>query len=117
MAPYWVLDSPYLALLVKMVLAAGNVTRTMPWTSPAALTTVRSDFEAIRSPSNSNTQDVPTCAGCRSLPPARALPSLSQDEAVGGWPLSGQNPGYSTWLPNRAALAGMVLRITASGSK
>ena len=47
MAPYWVLDSPYSLLSVKMVLAAGNVTRTMPCTSPAALMIVRSVFEAI----------------------------------------------------------------------
>jgi hypothetical protein len=50
MAPYWELDSPYPVLLVKMVLSAGNVTRTMPCTSPAALTTVRSAFEAMRHP-------------------------------------------------------------------
>jgi hypothetical protein len=50
MVPYWLLDSPYSLLLVKIVLAAGNVTRTMPCTSPAALTTVRSAFEAIRFP-------------------------------------------------------------------
>jgi hypothetical protein len=30
-----------------MVLAAGNVTMTMPCTSPAALTAIRSVFEAI----------------------------------------------------------------------
>ena len=36
MSPYWVLDSPYWLLSVKMVLAAGNVTKTMPWTRPAA---------------------------------------------------------------------------------
>ena len=47
MAPYWVLDSPYSLLDVKMVLAAGNVTRTMPCASPAALMIVRSVFEAI----------------------------------------------------------------------
>jgi len=51
MSPYWVLDSPYSLVEVKMVLAAGNVTRTMPCTSPAALTTVRSVFEAISAPS------------------------------------------------------------------
>ena len=39
MAPYWLLDSPYEPADVKMVLAAGNVTRTMPWTRPAAYTT------------------------------------------------------------------------------
>ena len=47
MAPYWVLDSPYSRVSVKMVLAAGNVTRTMPCASPAALMIVRSVFEAI----------------------------------------------------------------------
>src|ERR1700755_242519 len=47
MAPYWLLDSPYSLVSVNMVLAAGNVTRTMPCTSPAALMTVRSAFEAI----------------------------------------------------------------------
>jgi hypothetical protein len=36
MEPYCVLDSPYCEGLVKMVLAAGKVTRAMPWTSPAA---------------------------------------------------------------------------------
>ena len=50
MAPYWLLDSPYSLSLVKIVLAAGNVTRTMPCTSPAALATVRSVSEAIRHP-------------------------------------------------------------------
>ena len=35
-APYWVLDRPYSAGSVKTVLAAGNVTMTMPWTRPAA---------------------------------------------------------------------------------
>ena len=50
MAPYWELDSPYSLLLVKMVLSAGKVTRTMPCTSPAALTAVRSAFEAIVRP-------------------------------------------------------------------
>ena len=48
MAPYRVLDSPYSLVSVKMMLAAGNVTRTMPCTSPAALMTVRSVSEAIR---------------------------------------------------------------------
>ena len=38
MAPYWLLDSPYEPADVKMVLAAGKVTRTMPWTRPAAYT-------------------------------------------------------------------------------
>src|SRR5262249_43853859 len=47
MFPYWELDSPYSLLLVKMVLAAGKVTSTMPCTSPAALTIVRSVLEAI----------------------------------------------------------------------
>ena len=56
MSPYGELDSPYWLLLVKMVLAAGNVTRTMPCTSPAALTTVRSVFEAIRYPGSSSLQ-------------------------------------------------------------
>ena len=51
MSPYWVLDNPYSLLAVKMVLAAGNVTSTMPCTSPAALTTVRSVFDAINRPS------------------------------------------------------------------
>jgi Uncharacterized protein conserved in bacteria (DUF2252) len=50
MAPYWLLDSPYSLVEVKIVLAAGNVTSTMPCTSPAALTTVRSVFEAICHP-------------------------------------------------------------------
>ena len=45
MSPYWVLDSPYSLFSVKMVLAAGNVTRTIPCTSPAALMTVRSVLE------------------------------------------------------------------------
>ncbi len=47
MAPYWLLDSPYSLVSVNMVLAAGNVTRTMPCTSPAALMTARSVVEAI----------------------------------------------------------------------
>jgi hypothetical protein len=47
MFPYWELDSPYSLFSVKMVLAAGKVTRTTPCTSPAALITVRSAFEAI----------------------------------------------------------------------
>ncbi len=36
MAPYWLLDRPYWLGSVKIVLAAGKVTRAMPWTSPAA---------------------------------------------------------------------------------
>jgi hypothetical protein len=36
MAPYWVLDRPYWLGSVKIVLAAGKVTRAMPWMSPAA---------------------------------------------------------------------------------
>ena len=36
MVPYWVLDRPYSLGSVKIVLAAGNVTRAMPWISPAA---------------------------------------------------------------------------------
>ena len=36
MVPYWVLDRPYWLGLVKIVLAAGNVTSVMPWMSPAA---------------------------------------------------------------------------------
>jgi hypothetical protein len=36
MVPYWLLDRPYWLGLVKIVLAAGKVTRAMPWTSPAA---------------------------------------------------------------------------------
>jgi hypothetical protein len=47
MFPYWELDNPYWLFSVKMVLAAGNVTKTMPCTRPAALMTVRSVFEAI----------------------------------------------------------------------
>jgi hypothetical protein len=35
-------------LAVKMVLAAGNVTRTMPWTSPARLSARLSIFAATR---------------------------------------------------------------------
>ena len=35
MAPYWLLERSYSEGSVKIVLAAGNVTRTMPWTSPA----------------------------------------------------------------------------------
>jgi hypothetical protein len=34
--PYWVLDRPYALGSVKIVLAAGKVTSTMPCTSPAA---------------------------------------------------------------------------------
>ena len=36
MVPYWVLDRSYCAGSVKIVLAAGKVTSTMPCTSPAA---------------------------------------------------------------------------------
>ncbi len=36
MVPYWLLDRPYWLGSVKIVLAAGKVTRAMPWTSPAA---------------------------------------------------------------------------------
>src|SRR5215831_10172807 len=68
MSPYWELDSPYWLLLVKMVLAAGNVTRTMPCTSPAALTTVRSVFEAIRYPRQLQPSGEP-----RVLSPANAV--------------------------------------------
>jgi hypothetical protein len=48
MFPYWLLESPYPVGSVKMVLAAGKVTRTIPCTSPAALTTARSVREAMR---------------------------------------------------------------------
>ena len=47
MAPYWLLDSPYSLVYVKIVLAAGIVTRTMPCTSPAALLIVSPVVEAI----------------------------------------------------------------------
>jgi hypothetical protein len=53
MFPYWELDSPYSLFSVKIVLAAGNVTKTMPCTSPAALTIVCSVFEAIWHPGSS----------------------------------------------------------------
>jgi len=47
MFPYCVLESPYSLFSVKMVLAAGKVTRTMPCTRPATLTTLRSVVEGI----------------------------------------------------------------------
>ena len=47
MAPYCVLVRSYPAGSVKTVLAAGKVTRTMPWTSPARLTTRSSAVVAI----------------------------------------------------------------------
>src|SRR5260370_28617700 len=47
MSPYWLLESPYSVDWVKMVLAAGKVTRTMPCTSPAMLTRARSAREAM----------------------------------------------------------------------
>ena len=78
MAPYWVLDSPYSLVSVKMVLAAGNVTRTMPCASPAALMTVRSAFEAIwpsrqlQPSGQSPWVPSPDTAVCT---PGRALPS------------------------------------------
>ena len=34
--PYWLLERPYSSGSVKIVLAAGKVTSTMPWTAPAA---------------------------------------------------------------------------------
>ena len=36
MTPYWLADRSYQAADVKIVLAAGKVTRVMPWPSPAA---------------------------------------------------------------------------------
>src|SRR5215467_5340588 len=47
--PYWVLDRPYWLFSVKIVLAAGNVTSTTPWTRPATLTTPVSAFDATPS--------------------------------------------------------------------
>ena len=85
MAPYWVLDSPYSLLSVKIVLAAGNVTRTTPCTSAAALMIVRSVFEAIRPSRQLSPQVSPLglIDRYRSLPagPARCHPP-SQDEAA-----------------------------------
>jgi len=50
MVPYWVLDRPYSLGLVKMVLAAGNVTSAIPCTSPAAYTVLTSGLVAMGSP-------------------------------------------------------------------
>ena len=47
MAPYWVLLRSYSVGSVRIVLAAGKVTRVMPWTSPARLTTRYSAVDAI----------------------------------------------------------------------
>ena len=78
MAPYWVLDSPYSLVSVKMVLAAGNVTRTMPCASPAALMIVRSVVEAIWPSRQLSPQVSPLglIARYRSLPagPGAAIP-------------------------------------------
>ncbi len=41
-APYWLLDRSYEVGEVKIVLAAGKVTRAMPWTKPQALTVMLS---------------------------------------------------------------------------
>src|SRR6516165_1711612 len=83
MVPYWVLDSPYSLFSVKMVLAAGKVTRTMPCTSPAALMIVRSVLEAIWHPGRSGPQ-VRSARSCRPLPQsvtgARRCHPPSRDE-------------------------------------
>src|SRR5450631_2149270 len=89
MAPYRLLDSPYSLLSVKIVLAAGNVTRTMPCTSAAALMTVRSVFEAIRPSRQLSPQVSPLglIDRYRSLPagPARCHPPSQDEAALPGW--------------------------------
>ena len=47
MAPYWVLLRSYSVGSVKIELAAGKVTKVMPWTSPARLTTRFSALDAM----------------------------------------------------------------------
>jgi hypothetical protein len=47
MAPYWVLLRSYSVGSVKIELAAGKVTKEMPWTSPARLTTWLSALYAM----------------------------------------------------------------------
>jgi hypothetical protein len=47
MLPYCVLERPYSVGLVKIVLAAGNVTSVMPWISPAAYTAFTSALVAM----------------------------------------------------------------------
>lgn len=84
MAPYWLLDSPYSLVSVKIVLAAGIVTRTMPCTGPAALMIVSPVVEASGPPGSSALRSVrwvlsPDTAVC---PPGRVLPSPSRDEAA-----------------------------------
>src|SRR6187200_1426986 len=48
-APYWLRERSYSSGSVNTVLAAGNVTRAIPWTSAAALTTLISVRVAIAS--------------------------------------------------------------------
>src|SRR5215469_12827669 len=45
--PYWVADRSYASEAVRIVLAAGKVTRAMPWTSAAVLTVRFSAWVAI----------------------------------------------------------------------
>ena len=59
MSPYWVLLRSYSVGSVKIVAAAGNVTRVMPWTRPARLTTRPSAADAI-SPSGGAPGQGPT---------------------------------------------------------
>ena len=70
-SPYWVLESPYSAALVKIVLKAGNVTSTMPCTRPAALTVARSALEAIGHP-----KDPRHCSQVKHLGTGRGVPRL-----------------------------------------
>jgi len=47
MAPYSVLLRSYPSAAVKIELAAGKVTKVIPWTSPARLTTLFSALDAM----------------------------------------------------------------------
>src|SRR6266568_6912316 len=109
MSPYWVLDSPYSLLEVKMVLAAGNVTRTMPCTSAAALMIVRSVFEAIW-PSRQlqpSGQSLGPIARYHSLPVAPGVAIPAQDEAA-------LRDGYFRILTARAITSPRMTRETAA---
>jgi hypothetical protein len=108
MSPYWVLDSPYSLLSVKMVLAAGNVTKTMPCTSPAALMIVRSVFEAIWSSRRLGPQVSPLgpIARYRSLParagrchPPRRMRRHGRRSHPSRSPGTGRSPGCARGPP------------------
>ena len=76
--PYWALVRSYSDGLVKIELAAGKVTRVMPWTNPAALTTA---FSA-RLDWTGATKPIQTSADVKPLTAASTSPIFHPNIAI-----------------------------------